>query len=537
MLCGKTKKNIHQSFCGVSDSLKRGPEAIWTYLEPIINDIKENYKNIEKIHFFSDGPSTQYRQKNNFFLFAKFISSHFLLGTWNFFEHGHGKGIPDAVGSAIKQSADRRVKYGHDIMSSKELIKQVNHAGTTTKLYEITEAEIGKTEKLLPKTLKPVPGTLKIHQVVVLNNPDELYFRDISTDLHEYDETHTFKLFSFSKGKCTAVSHITIDTNANVGTHDGFNVSVMPGINNPQSCDSEEGHSNNDKFGVVCPLETENNDLQNSLSTAPKTEEIVSISDSLTPICDTNEIDTKTALTQLQTCKTYDDLKTNCEHFNEFLKPLTGKNRALSVERLTPDVFAGRFIPKDVPCKSNLLAVKTRANGDCMFGSGSVFACGKDDDDLVCELRLRVIIELTLYTDYYLDETNLVNGFSHPTKPNEILKAYAMYSDEFDPSNREFDPKSIFIKEIFKSAKQYSYVGIWQMHALASVLGMKIFSMYPKLNSSSEVTFVRKHLNRLLVPRECRSQDVGHILWCNTRTLSPINWYPNHFVPCLPFTI
>ena len=105
---------------------------------------------------------------------------------------------------------------------------------------------------------------------------------------------------------------------------------------------------------------------------------------------------------------------------------------------LTPNVFAGRFIPKDVPCtcKLNLLAVKTRADGDCMFGTGSVFACGKDEDYLVFELRLRVIIELVLYTDYYLDETNILNGFSHPTKPNEILKAYVMYSDKFDPSNR-----------------------------------------------------------------------------------------------------
>ena len=107
---------------------------------------------------------------------------------------------------------------------------------------------------------------------------------------------------------------------------------------------------------------------------------------------------------------------------------MTGKNRALSVERLTPGVFAGRFILKDVPCKLNLLAVKTRADGDCMFGTGSVFACGKDEDYLVFELRLRVIIELVLYNDYYLDETNILNGFSHPTKPNEILKAYARTS-------------------------------------------------------------------------------------------------------------
>ena len=103
----------------------------------------------------------------------------------------------------------------------------------------------------------------------------------------------------------------------------------------------------------------------------------------------------------MQTCNTY-GLLTHCEHCNDFLKPLTGKNRTLSIERLTTDVFSGRFIPKDVPLKLNLIAVKT-ANDDCMFGSGSVFACCKDDGDFVFELRLRVIIALVLYTDNYLE--------------------------------------------------------------------------------------------------------------------------------------
>lgn len=55
------------------------------------------------IHFFSDGSTTQYRQKKNFFLLSKMISeSVFEYATWNFFEASHGKGPADGVGGSIE---------------------------------------------------------------------------------------------------------------------------------------------------------------------------------------------------------------------------------------------------------------------------------------------------------------------------------------------------------------------------------------------------------------------------------------------------
>ena len=225
-----------------------------------------------------------------------------------------------------------------------------------------------------------------------------------------------------------------------------------------------------------------------------------------------------------------------CQALNVNLNPLVGKERSLIIDKLTPDVFANKIIPNDIHSDTNIFAVKTRKNGDCLFGCGSVFACGKDDDLMACELRLSVVVELAIHADYYLEEKNIEKVSKKQLHLTNLSKPMlnAMYSDKYNPSVH-FDPRSIFIQETLHCAKQLTLAGIWQIHALSSVLGMQIFSVYPKLGAS-EVSFVRKHLNRLLIPREMRSQAVGHILWCNIRSLTPMNWHPNHFAPCLPFS-
>ena len=79
---------------------------------------------------------------------------------------------------------------------------------------------------------------------------------------------------------------------------------------------------------------------------------------------------------------------------------------------------------------------------------------------MACELRLRVVVELAIHADYYLEEKNLAKGFHEATTPDELVKAYAMYSDKYNPSVH-FDPRSIFIQETLHCAKQFTFAGIW----------------------------------------------------------------------------
>lgn len=90
------------SFCGLSDSLEHGPAAIWEYINALIDDIKLHHPSVDTLHFYSDGPTTQYRQKGNFYKFSTVVHTKgFSNATWNFSEAGHGKGTPDGVGAAL----------------------------------------------------------------------------------------------------------------------------------------------------------------------------------------------------------------------------------------------------------------------------------------------------------------------------------------------------------------------------------------------------------------------------------------------------
>ena len=59
-----------RTFCSLSDTCDHGPIGIWTHLRPVIDEIKNEHPSVETMHFLSDGPCTQYRQKLNVFLFS-----------------------------------------------------------------------------------------------------------------------------------------------------------------------------------------------------------------------------------------------------------------------------------------------------------------------------------------------------------------------------------------------------------------------------------------------------------------------------------
>lgn len=106
-------------FATISPSKDHGPPPIGAHLRPILDYLKKTHTKVTTVHFFSDGPSSQYKQKNNFYLFSTLVyEMGFENGTWSFFESSHGKGAPDGVGGALKRLANHYVAHGHDIPDS-----------------------------------------------------------------------------------------------------------------------------------------------------------------------------------------------------------------------------------------------------------------------------------------------------------------------------------------------------------------------------------------------------------------------------------
>lgn len=87
-------------------------------MEPSLKELRTTNPQIETIHFISDGPLTQYRNKGNFYLLS---TVPFLFGfvhiTWNYSEKYHGKCAPDGVGAAVKREADQYVLRGGELQT------------------------------------------------------------------------------------------------------------------------------------------------------------------------------------------------------------------------------------------------------------------------------------------------------------------------------------------------------------------------------------------------------------------------------------
>lgn len=159
-------KDKFQTFATLSDSTCHEPDAIWAHLLPILKHAKEKYP-INVIHFFSDGPTSQYRQKKNFYLLNLFTEKLKLkYSTWSFSESGHGKSVADGVGGSVKRQLDRKVAYGYDITNATDAYNVLQNVMKTTKCFFVHDNDIKNIGKLIPSNVTAVSGTMKLHQII-----------------------------------------------------------------------------------------------------------------------------------------------------------------------------------------------------------------------------------------------------------------------------------------------------------------------------------------------------------------------------------
>ncbi|KAG8198613.1 hypothetical protein JTE90_026510 [Oedothorax gibbosus] len=114
-------------FGTISESMRHDGRAVWGHLLPVLQMIQKTWPHINTIHFQSDGPTTQYRNKTNLFLLTYFANKLGLKEvTWNFSEAGHDKSSADGVGGQLETKADQFVAHGTDIPVMRVLFIRVD---------------------------------------------------------------------------------------------------------------------------------------------------------------------------------------------------------------------------------------------------------------------------------------------------------------------------------------------------------------------------------------------------------------------------
>lgn len=173
------------SFCTFATSLCHDYNGIWAHLKPVFNWLKTlTNEEITTIHFLSDGPFTQYKNKYMFYIISNFLTKfvpNIKYSSWNYSESGHGKGAPDGIGGRLKSMADQVVAEGRDVSDITSLIGVLKEKCPGIYLTEVTEDEIQEVKTLFSMVnLQSFSGTQNVHQVVYNSNDPYLYFNKLS---------------------------------------------------------------------------------------------------------------------------------------------------------------------------------------------------------------------------------------------------------------------------------------------------------------------------------------------------------------------
>lgn len=173
---------IPLTFCTMSDDLRHDPVAICAHLDLVITEIKKIVPQLTTVHFLSDSPTTQYRNKKMFYLMACYLTKQMNVGVlrWHYSESGHGKGAPDGIGGYIKRHADRLVAQGKDISNLAEMVEVFN-GSSKVKVLGLDKNAILKINTLLPINLPTFKGTMKCHEICwCRSSPKVISMRSLS---------------------------------------------------------------------------------------------------------------------------------------------------------------------------------------------------------------------------------------------------------------------------------------------------------------------------------------------------------------------
>lgn len=171
------------SYGTFSNCLRHDPAAICAHLMPVLKEVQEFVPNLETVHFVSDGPSTQYRNKTMFNLAGSYLAS--LMGLkklfWHYSEAGHGKGAPDGIGGCLKRTADSIVAHGRDLPNLDILVNELKAACKGINVLAISDESISEMDNYVPNNISPFKGTLSTHQIVwCSDHPSKVFPRRLS---------------------------------------------------------------------------------------------------------------------------------------------------------------------------------------------------------------------------------------------------------------------------------------------------------------------------------------------------------------------
>jgi hypothetical protein len=159
----------HRSIIIVSDEMGHKASTVITFIDELQPILKAIDANVTAVHYWSDSPTSQYRNKHIFDLIANHEQRYGTTARWNYFEAGHGKGPCDGLGGSCKRLADEAMRSGKaTIQDAADFYKWAINSSMKNVQFRFVPSEKCKDTEIRMQNdqVKAVKGTMKIHAVV-----------------------------------------------------------------------------------------------------------------------------------------------------------------------------------------------------------------------------------------------------------------------------------------------------------------------------------------------------------------------------------
>lgn len=197
----------YESYIVISDAKAQNTNSVYTFQKKLIPILLEQYPNLKKIHYLSDGCAEQYKNKKSFKNLCHHKKDFGIDAEWHFFPTSHGKGPCDGFGGQIKRMAYEATVMGGTITDAEtffiwaESIKP--KLSEVWNFIKVTEEECQTTEVELQDRfidLIPLEGTQHYHSFKP-KDENHIYAFEFSGQFQDEDENENKNCFRLVKKK------------------------------------------------------------------------------------------------------------------------------------------------------------------------------------------------------------------------------------------------------------------------------------------------------------------------------------------------
>ncbi|XP_060579551.1 uncharacterized protein LOC132736439 [Ruditapes philippinarum] len=165
----KDSRLCHKSYVVVSDTITHSSSTVVAFLDAVLPEIKSLLPNLTKVHYWTDSPSSQYRNKFIFNTLANHNEVYGVRAQFNYFEAGHGKSACDGLGGTTKRMADEASRQGNClIQNAHDFYSWAKSSSMSEVTFLFVSKELcgKKQQEFASLNIRPVQNTMKLHAIM-----------------------------------------------------------------------------------------------------------------------------------------------------------------------------------------------------------------------------------------------------------------------------------------------------------------------------------------------------------------------------------